>query len=79
MIQTQPKQRYKVTANNLGELLTIYTAAHNEAQAKRNAYHQIADRLKLSLGAVSMRLSKPNKVRVEKLWKAIQSHVIPKN
>ena len=39
------KHKFKVTVNNAGEIVTMYTTATNPNNAKRNAMYQLAAKL----------------------------------
>ena len=58
------KLRYKITTNNAGEVLTMYTQASTEAQALRNATAQLAARLHISMSAAKQRMGRPNATSV---------------
>jgi MarR-like DNA-binding transcriptional regulator SgrR of sgrS sRNA len=57
--------KYKATTNNAGEVLTLYTQAHTEAQAMRNVASQLAARLHITVAAATQRMKKPNATKLE--------------
>lgn len=59
------KPKYKVTTNNHGEVLTMYTHASTEAQALRNAASQLAARLHITVAAAVQRVARPNATEVQ--------------
>ena len=61
------KPKYKITTNNHGEVLTMYTHASTEAQALRNAASQLAARLHITVAAATQRMSKPNATNIQEV------------
>lgn len=44
-VRSAEQFRFKVTVNNAGEIVTMYTTATNPNNAKRNAMYQLAAKL----------------------------------
>ena len=50
------KYKFKVTINNAGEILTMYTTATNPQSAIRNAIYQLANKLGRNSQGLMMQL-----------------------
>ena len=61
------KTKYKITTNNHGEVLTMYTHASTEAQALRNAASQLAARLHITVAAAVQRVARPNATNIQEV------------
>lgn len=59
--------KYKVTTNNAGEVLTMYTQATSEPQALRNAASQLAALLHITVAAATQRMRRPNATNVQEV------------
>lgn len=60
-----PNKKYRITINNSGEIITLYTHALSTGWALSNAASQLAARLHITRAAAMQRMKKPNATKLE--------------